>query len=357
MTTFNEFGFMFANGSASPVTLTVSGFSLVPPNPVIASQPVGYSGSPGDNTPGTDFAVTLTAASAASGYQWYQVTNSISGLVTNGVSNGATGDGSTISGATTASLSFANAQLADSANYFVVATNAYGAVTSSLALLNIANSSSPPNISSLSPSNTTVVAGNSLTETITATGVPAPFYYWFDNNNNLLQNSANATLTVPNLQYSQLGTYSVIASNSVGTATNYFTVNVVVTPTISSQPTNLLLNLGDPATFLGHGQRNMVPTLTYQWWHGQHGPSLLRQQFHLLLRQRSPDQHWCVQCGGVECCRLGDQFQCSAGHQLHHRRHAVFPGEQRLGHLLRYAALPCVRPAGAGWQHGQSPHF
>lgn len=263
VTTFNEFAVMFNNPSGSPVTLTLSGVSLVPPNPAISSQPLGYSGSPGDNTPGTDFAVTINAASATpAGYQWYQAT----ALATNGLVDGATGDGSTISGSTTAALSFSSAQVADSASYFVVITNAYGSVTSSPAVLNIASSASAPVITSLAPTNATIVAGNATNIVITATGSPSPAFLWYDNSGNLLQAGASPSLTLANVQLSGAGTYSVIASNSVGTATNDFTINVIVTPSISSQPTNLLLNVGDPANF--SVTASGLPAPGYQWYKG-----------------------------------------------------------------------------------------
>lgn len=262
-TTFNEFGVMFYNSTVSPVTLTLSGVSLVPPNPVITAQPLGYGGSPGTTTPNTDFAVTLSAATATPvTCQWYQAT----ATATNLLSDGATGDGSTISGSATTNLVFTSAQVADSANYFVVVTNAYGSVTSAPALLNIGTSSSAPAITALGFTNATIIAGTSTNETITATGLPAPVFYWFDNNGNLLQSSASPTLTLANVQYSQLGMYSVIASNSVGTATNTFTINVIVTPAISSQPTNLLLNVGAPASFAVTASG--LPAPAYQWYDG-----------------------------------------------------------------------------------------
>lgn len=263
VTTFNEFAVMFYNSSASPVTLTLDSVSLVPPNPVISTQPQGYSGSPGDTTPNTDFAVTLNTNSATPlAYQWYQATASATNLLTDGT----TVSGTVIAGSTTTNLSFSNAQAADSASYFVVISNAYGTATSSPAILNIASSPAAPVISSVTPASTNVIAGRSASFVVAATGVPTPVYYWFDNNNDLLQSGSSATLVLNNIQYSQLGTYSVIASNTVGTATNTFTINVIVTPTISSQPTNLLLNVGDPANF--SVTASGVPDPAYQWYKG-----------------------------------------------------------------------------------------
>jgi hypothetical protein len=260
-TNFNEFAFSFNNTSASAVTVTLTGITLVPANPVIANQPLGYSGSPGDNTPNADFTVTLNGnAGGPLSYQWYEAT----ATATNAVANGATANGSTISGATNASLSFTGAQVADSGSYFVVVTNVYGAVTSSVALLNIASSDSAPVITSVTPVSATVIAGHSTNITVSATGSPSPVYYWYDNNNNLLQSGAAATLTLANVQPANAGTYSVVASNYLGNPSSNFVINVIVTPSISSQPTNLLLNVGDPANFSVTATGTPAPT--YQWY-------------------------------------------------------------------------------------------
>jgi hypothetical protein len=260
-TTFNEFAFMYNNLSASPVTVTLSGITLVPANPIIQTQPLGYSGSPGDTTPGTDFSVVLNASSGTPlGFQWYQAT----ATATNELSDGTTASGTIISGSLTANLGFANAQPGDSAGYFVVVTNAYGSVTSSPALLNIAASSVAPTITAITPSAATVIAGQGTNITISALGAPSPVYYWSDNNNNLIQSGASATLILANVQPANAGTYSVVASNYLGTAATNFTISVIVTPTISSQPTNLLLNVGDPANF--SVTASGTPSPTYQWY-------------------------------------------------------------------------------------------
>jgi hypothetical protein len=262
-TTFNEFAFEFNNTSASPVHVTLTGITLVPANPVIASggQPLGYSGSPGDNTPGSTFTVALNANSGTPlSYQWYEIV----GSSTNQVNNGPTVNGSTISGATNATLSFANAQVADSGSYFVVVSNPYGTVSSSTALLNISQTDFAPTISSVTPSSATIIAGQGTNFVVAALGAPSPTYYWYDPNSNLLQSGPSATLALVNVQPSSAGTYSVVASNSVGSASSNFVVNVIVTPSFSTQPTNLLLHVGDSATFTSAASG--TPTPTYQWY-------------------------------------------------------------------------------------------
>ena len=263
VTTFNEFAVSFNNTTLSPVTLTLDTISLVPPNPVISVQPVGYGGSPGDSTPTTDFAVTMNVNSATPmAYQWYQATVT----ATNTLVNGVTANGTTISGSTTSNLTFVNAQVADSANYFVVVTNAYGSVTSSPVLLNIANSASAATITSISLTNATVIAGNGTNVTVVGGGVPAPVYFWYDNNANLIQSGASVTLALSNLQLANGGTYSVTASNYLGTASTNFTINIIVPPCISQQPSNVLVNVGDPVNFYVVEGGCAVPAPTYRWY-------------------------------------------------------------------------------------------
>ena len=348
VTTFNEFGVMFNNTSGSAVTVTLSAVSLVPPNPVVSVQPLGYSGGPGDNTPGTDFAVTMSASSATPlTYQWYQATAS----ATNALSDGPTGNGSTISGSATANLSFANAQVADTANYFVVITNTYGSTTSSPALLNIASSDTAPAITAISLTNATVIAGQGTNVTVTATGSPSPLLYWYDNNNNLIQSGASSLLTLANVAADAGGAYSVTASNYLGTASTNFTINVIVTPSISSQPTNLLLNVGDPASF--SVTASGVPTPTYTM--------VLRQQSDFrrnwsscFNRQRRAHQHWQYKVVVSNAAgSVASPMPCWQSIQPSPARRCLLPTMRRASATTH--RCPCPSTAGRGRLRWKSP--
>ena len=246
VTTFNEFAVMFANGSASPVTLTLSAVSLVPPNPALSAAPQNYSGSAGSTA--TFTAIVNTNALAPLGYQWYE-TNASGTVVA--LTDAATASGSLISGSSTLNtslytnvLTISNAQSDDNnGNIFVVITNAYGAITSAPVSLVILPPTAPTNLV-VSPYAVTVISGRSKNFSATCLASPTPAYYWFDNNASLLQSGGSATLILTNIVLANAGTYSVIASNYLGTATNYFTLNVIVPPCISQQPGNVLVNLG-----------------------------------------------------------------------------------------------------------------
>jgi len=236
------------------------------PRPVITSEPAGYSGNPGDTV---TFSVGVNPASVAPlVYQWFNGAT----LLT----DGPTGTGATRSGSTTASLVITGAQPGDNGNYTVVITNVYGSVTSSpAAVLTISAGAIPPAITGPLPTNQTAVAGGNITFSASVSGNPAPALQWQLNGNNLtdgptgdgdsLSGSTGSALTVSNVQYpASQGTYSIIASNSAGLATNYVVLNVLVPPVITNQPVNLVVTNTQPAAFtvVAGG----VPAPTYQWY-------------------------------------------------------------------------------------------
>ncbi|HVM48302.1 MAG TPA: pectinesterase family protein [Candidatus Acidoferrum sp.] len=255
---FNEFAFYFNNTSASAIGVTLSGLNLVPLNPGIVTNPADYSGNPGDNVSFT-VAINTNAATPLT-YQWYAVAAG----VTNALTDGLTVNGSTLSGSTNASLAIANVQIADSGYYYVTVTNSYGSSVSAQALLNITPGGSAPTILSISLTNAVLTAGQGTNVSVRATGTPAPAYYWLDNSNNLLL-YGTSQLTLTNLQPTNSGTYTVIVSNTLGTDSTNFTLAIYVPPCITQQPTNVLVNLGDPVTFTVVEGGCALPAPTYQW--------------------------------------------------------------------------------------------
>ena len=255
---FNEFAFMFNNTASTNIIVTLSDITLVPANPVVTIQPYNTGGSPGGNY---SFAVAVSPTSGTPLlYQWYQATAS----ATNALADSATGNGSTVSGSTNETLTINNAQVADSAGFFVVITNDYGAVTSSVATLFVSATDTLPVINFVSPANATVIAGNDTHFFVNTYAAPTPVIYWYDDNSNLLQSGLSTVLTLTNVQLADAGTYTVVSSNSAGLVASNFVINVVVTPSISSQPTNLLLHVGDSANF--SITASGVPDPTYQWY-------------------------------------------------------------------------------------------
>lgn len=114
--------------TSAMVSLTVTN------DPNITRQPAGAFGLQ-DGT--VQFSVS--AAATSPGYQWYFT--DANGNIIAPVSSGTQGSGSVVTGATTRTLTIANLQNADPTNLVVVITNAYGAVTSSVASLLSVNTS------------------------------------------------------------------------------------------------------------------------------------------------------------------------------------------------------------------------
>jgi hypothetical protein len=66
------------------------------------------------------------------------------------------------------------------------------------------------------PVNLAVAPGEEATFTAVAQGLSPIQFQWFYNSTNLLANATNATLTLSNVQTTQAGSYSVVASNALG---------------------------------------------------------------------------------------------------------------------------------------------
>ncbi|MFO1487526.1 MAG: pectinesterase family protein [Verrucomicrobiota bacterium] len=224
------------------------------PRPVILSQPGSYSGSPGDNVPFTA-GISPNSATPIS-YQWY--------LGATPLADGPTGNGSTLSGSLTASLTINNAQTGDNGSYTLVASNAYGSTTSAPpSVLTISAGCVAPNLTG--PNNTTVIQGNNATLSAGVSGNPLPALQWQRNGVDLVGETANA-YTLLNAQYltDDGAVFSLIASNSCGVVTNFATLTVIVTPTISAQPVDVVVTNTQAASF--SVTATGVPVPYYQWY-------------------------------------------------------------------------------------------
>lgn len=119
------------------------------------------------------------------------------------------------------------------------------------------------------PAPQTVTAGTSLTLTAAAGGTPAPNYQW-QKTGVPIAGATNATYTLASAQVSDAGTYTVIATNSVGAATsNAITVAVVAAPTadrapsIARQPVTQTVATGSTVVF--NTEVAAAPAPAYQW--------------------------------------------------------------------------------------------
>jgi hypothetical protein len=175
--------------------------------------------------------------------------------------DGATGNGSDISGSTTGTLTITNAQVADTGTYSLVASNAAGVVTNSMSLL-VSVSDVLPVITG--PNNTTAIQGSSAAFTASILGLPVPTLQWLDQTQTPIDGETASTLTLANVQYSQNGySYYIVASNSVGVVTNSAILTVQLPPTITAQPTSLVVTNTQAASFSVTALGD--PSVAYQW--------------------------------------------------------------------------------------------
>ena len=180
------------------------------------------------------------------------------------VTDGATGNGSTISGSTSSTLTILNSQIPDSGVYCLIASNTAGSVTNCTDL-EVTGDTAAPKIRGLHDQN--VISPNSATFSALVAGIPFPTLQWQDNGVNITD-ATNTTLVIPGVTFALDGhQYCIIASNSAGVATNCALLHVVVPPLIQTQPVSLVVTQTQSATF-SVVSTNGVPTPTFQWFFG-----------------------------------------------------------------------------------------
>lgn len=190
--------------------LTVTG--IIAP-PVIATQPsaqsVGLGGS-------ATFTVAATGNPAPM-YQWRK-------------------DGTTIAGATSATFTIATVTASSVGAYTVVVTNSQGSVTSLAAALTL-TTTTPPAIT-VQPVAQTASVGGTVTFTAAASG-PGLSYQW-SKNGVAIAGATSATFSLPNVQGSDSGSYTVTITNAGGSVTS----NAVTLTVPSSRLANVSVRSG-----------------------------------------------------------------------------------------------------------------
>ena len=166
------------------------------------------------------------------GYQW-----SLNG--TNIVN-----DGTNIWGATSNTLTISNVVQTNLGIYAVVVTNAFGSITSSNATLAMYPFIETPFTGGLA------YWGQSPTFSIQALGTGPLSYQWFDNGV-AIPNATNQTLSLPSIQITNSGLYTVVISNLVGSVTN--TPEQVVV-----EPSGITLGFSPTVTITGVAGYNYV---------------------------------------------------------------------------------------------------
>ena len=180
------------------------------------------------------------------------------------VTDGPTGNGSTISGSTSSTLTILNAQTADTGQYCLIASNSASWVTNCMTLT-VSSGYTCPTITG--PTDQYTILHSNATFSASAAGIPTPTVQWQENGVDI-PNATNTSVTIANVMFSQDGfSYSIIASNIACTTTNAALLHVVIPPEIQTQPVSLVVTQTQSATFTVVST-NGVPAPTFQWKKG-----------------------------------------------------------------------------------------
>ena len=231
-----------AGGSvtSSAARLTVQ----APPTlPVIATPPTGQSVAVG----GT---VTLSVVASGEGtlsYAWQK-------------------NGFPVLGATAATLTIPNAQVADSGTYTVVVSNAAGSVTSAPVTVAVSTSLTPPVVVT-PPVGAAVPLGAPVSLSVVASGT-APLAFAWRREGALIPGATGAVLSIVSAQESDAGSYTVTVSNGAGSVTTApVTLSVdapLTAPRLTTMPASQIVALDSPVTFSVTAVG--TPPLAYQWF-------------------------------------------------------------------------------------------
>ena len=163
--------------------------------PAITAQPANQTVPVGQ---AATFSVTATGTASLS-YQWEKNSNAISGATSATYTTPATTTGD------------------DGSTFSVVITNSYGSVTSNSATLSVTGTA--PTITA-QPASQSVSVGQAATFSVTATGTASLSYQW-QKNSTAISGATSATYTTPATTAGDNGaTFSVVITNSYGSATS-----------------------------------------------------------------------------------------------------------------------------------------
>ena len=217
----NDAGYyrVIVSNNAGSVTSSVAALTVLIP-PTITADPTNLTVATGSSPV---FRVTASGSSPLQ-YQWYlDDTNT------------------PLADETNATLTLLSVNTADAGNYFVVVTNLVGVATSAAATLTVLG---PPVIES-QPESLSVTVSNTATFFASIASPTTLTYKWFFNTNTPVGLNSNK-LTLLNVQTTNAGTYSIIATNNYGAVTSTFATLTVSTSILANAQFNLV-GFGDAA--------------------------------------------------------------------------------------------------------------
>lgn len=213
--------------SGGQAAVTFNSFALSATPLLITKQPVSAGVAAG-----AAFTNSIAVAAASPSYQWYQ----------DGQPLPRPGQNNLVNGATNAALIFSSMQPADaSANYYVVVSNSLGSVTSAPVSLTVYTA--PAFLAAYPVTYTNVVTlyggttiggtsypGSSPTFSVSAIGEAPISYQWYTNGV-AVSGATSTSVTFTNCPLNGPTSFSCVASNPEGSATQTWSVAYVSAPT------------------------------------------------------------------------------------------------------------------------------
>jgi pectate lyase len=132
-----------------------------------------------------------------------------------------------LANASDAILTLTNVQVVNAGTYMVVVTNLAGSATSTNAILMLNTNPVAPSFIS-QPASQIAVVGSTVSFSAQAAGT-APISYQWNRNGTPIAGATSTTLTLTNVQTTNAGSYTLTASNSVGSVTSDAAVLTVTT--------------------------------------------------------------------------------------------------------------------------------
>jgi hypothetical protein len=211
-------------------------------NPVaITTQPVSQSVGTGQN-------VAFIVVAGGDGplvYQWYfNATNRLTGR-------------------TNSTLTLTSVQPTNAGAYHVVVSNLLNSATSSVATLTVQTAGA----SILTdPANASFYSGEDATLSVVAAGSSPLSYQWYFNGATPVANATNAVLVFTNAQPGSSGSYHVVVTNGLGSATSAAATLSVTdsAPFVSVAPVDIDVDAGTNVTFTATAVGSKP--LGYQWF-------------------------------------------------------------------------------------------
>jgi pectate lyase len=184
----NAVGWVLSSNALLTVTAPVA--------PAIVTAPQNVTVLPG----GTAVFSVAAGGSLPLSYQWYKAPSTL------------------IASATDTTLTLTNVQEEDAGSYYVVVSNRVTAIQSASATLSVNTNPVAPSFTTQPASQVALIGSTTIFEAIVSGTAPISFQ-WF-RNGVPITNANAATLSLTNVQPALSGTYTLLASNRVGTATS-----------------------------------------------------------------------------------------------------------------------------------------